>query len=97
MTTNGVKAPPRRVAAQMKPCARPTFSLGNQRLITPVEQGDEPASPTPNMKRMTSSEAKPPAKPVRQVNADHQSTISVSTLRWPWRSPKAPIGICISP
>ena len=51
--------------------------------MTPVEQGDEPASPMPNMKRMTSSDAKPPASPVKAVKADHHSTMAASILRCP--------------
>ena len=97
MTTNGVKAPPIREAAHTYPCALPTSPFSNQRLMTPVEQGDEPASPMPNMKRMTNSEARPPASPVNAVNSDHHSTMTARILRCPSRSPKAPMGICIKP
>jgi len=65
--------------------------------MTPVLQGDEPASPMPNMKRMASSDNSPPAIPVNAVNSDHHSTMAASILRWPKRSPSHPIGICIRP
>ena len=51
--------------------------------MTPVLQGEEPASPMPNMKRMTSSDSSPPAMPVNAVKADHHSTMAARMLRCP--------------
>jgi hypothetical protein len=55
--------------------------------------GKAPASPAPKRNRVTRSERKPMARPVMEVNADHQSTMRVSTRRGPMRSPSAPVGI----
>ena len=55
--------------------------------------GKAPASPAPNRNRITTSDAKPRAAAVSIVNADHQSTIRVSTLRGPFTSPSHPDGI----
>ena len=55
--------------------------------------GKAPASPAPKRNRVMTSDEKPSAAPVSIVNADHQSTIRVSTRRGPVTSPSQPDGI----
>jgi hypothetical protein len=86
-------APPRRVPMKITPCALPRSAIGNQLAKLREMLGKAPASPTPNRKRTTSSEAKFHAAPVIIVNADHHRTIRVSTLRGPVMSPSQPLGI----
>src|SRR6185369_4540279 len=86
-------APPTRLAAQTAPCARPRSALGNQRAIAPEAFGYAPASPAPNRNCVTINCTYPVAAAVAAVNADHHTTIRVSTRRWPTRSPEAPDGI----
>jgi hypothetical protein len=54
--------------------------------------GKAPASPTPKRNRIATSDWNPCAAPVSIVNADHQSTIRVSTRRGPRTSPSHPEG-----
>ena len=66
---------------------------GSQADSMRVRLGKQPASPAPNMKRITHSDARFHAAPVRAVNTDHSSTSWVSTRRTPNLSPNRPMGI----
>ena len=54
-TSTGVRAPPTRLAAQTKPCARARSVGGNHRPMLPDAFGYAPASPAPNRKRVVTS------------------------------------------
>jgi len=73
--------------------ARPCSDGGNQRETARAMFGKAPASPAPNRNRISSNDRKPAAAPVSAVNADHQSTIRVSAILAPKRSPSHPLGI----
>src|SRR5262245_16757060 len=73
--------------------ARPCSRCGNQRETARAVFGKAPASPAPKRNRMTSSDLKPEAAPVKAVNADHHNTIRVKANRAPNRSPSQPLGI----
>ncbi len=77
----------------MMPWARVRSGLVNQSVNALVKFGKHPASPAPNMKRVTHSEAKFQAQPVAAVKTDHHSTTRMSTLRGPSQSPSRPPGI----
>ena len=91
--SGGASAPPSRVPMKITPCALPRSAVGNQFEKLFEMFGKAPASPTPNMKRTTSSETKFQAAPVSMVKADHHRTMRVSTLRGPVTSPSQPLGI----
>ena len=82
-----------RVPMNTQPCATPRSATGNHFAKLREVFGKAPASPTPNRKRATTSDAKFQARPVAAVNADHQRTMRVSTLRGPMTSPIQPLGI----
>src|SRR5262249_56396984 len=73
--------------------ARPCSRCGNQRETARAMFGKAPASPAPKRNRMTSSDLKPEAAPVKAVNADHHNTTRVKSNRAPNRSPSHPLGI----
>src|SRR5215468_7961006 len=73
--------------------ARPCSRSGNQRETARAMFGKAPASPAPKRNRMTSSDLKPEAAPVKAVNADHHNTTRVKANRAPNRSPSHPLGI----
>ena len=58
-----------------------------------VRFGKHPASPTPNRKRVTTSDNQLHTQPVAAVKNDHHTTMRISTLRAPMRSPSQPPGI----
>ena len=70
------------------PCARTRSCSGSQVVKALVRFGKQPASPAPKRKRVTTSETKFQAQPVAAVKKDHQSTMRMSTLRGPMRSPR---------
>ena len=91
-TASGVSAPPHRALSHRMPCAR-TRSLSGSQVVKALERlGKQPASPAPNMKRVTVSETKLHAHPVAAVKQDHHSTMRSSTLRGPIQSPRNPPG-----
>ena len=57
VTSSGVKPPARLVPMKKKPCAVPRSDTGNQREMVRAALGQQPASPAPKRKRVTSSEA----------------------------------------
>src|ERR1019366_7683653 len=89
----GVNAPDQRALSHMMPCARTRSFSGSQVVKALVTLGKQPASPAPKRKRVTVSERKFQAHPVAAVKKLHHSTIRVSTLRGPRRSPRYPPGI----
>src|SRR5213080_1756228 len=92
-TSAGANAPPRRPLIQTIPCPKPRSTVGIHRESTLVALGYVPASPAPKRNRTVSRVAKWCTRPVRVVNADHQRTILVMTLRGPIVSPSQPLGI----
>ena len=92
----GVTAPPQRAAIHMIPCAR-TFSCGwSQVLKALVRFGKQPASPAPKRNWLIHSDVKLHIMVTDAVKQDHHSTIRISTLRAPSRSPIHPLGISAS-
>ena len=65
---------------------RAFLNLGKNRMMTNLlclrEYGTEP-----RLNLITAASV-----PVKVVKTDHQTTMRVSTLRWPMRSPRAPVG-----
>src|SRR5713101_6580335 len=92
-TRRGVNAPPQRAAIHRMPCAFTLSSGGSQVVKDLVKLGKQPASPAPNINRVVTMEAKFQAHPVAAVKNDHHTTIRISTLRAPKRSPRYPLGI----
>src|SRR6266852_8270656 len=92
-TIGGVNAPPQRADIQRIPCALVLSSGGSQVVKALVRLGKQPASPAPNINRVIAMEVKFQAHPVAAVKNDHQTTIRISTLRAPKRSPRYPLGI----
>jgi len=92
-TSRGVNAPPHRALIHMIPCARVRSALGSQSVKALVRFGKHPASPAPNMNRVTHSDQKLQTLPVAAVKNDHQRTTRMSTLRGPSQSPRKPLGI----
>ncbi len=88
----GVAVAPSAWPMQTAPIARPRCAAGNQRETVEALFGIAPASPAPKSIRTTKSEAKPTVAAVSIVKADHQSTMRVSALRVPKRSPNQPVG-----
>ncbi len=75
------------------PCARTRSARGSQMVKAFVKLGKQPASPAPNSVWVVNSDAKFHVAPVMAMNADHQITIRISTLRGPIQSPRNPLGI----
>src|SRR5438094_9603957 len=92
-TSSGVNAPPQRAAIHKMPCAFTRSSGGSHVVNDFVRLGKHPASPAPNINRVTTMEGKFHAHPVAAVKNDHHTTIRIRTLRAPSRSPKYPLGI----
>src|SRR5262249_22240436 len=90
--TGADSMPPKRDPRNITPFARPRSTTGNQRENVRATFGKAPASPAPNRNRMATNEFKPRAAPVNIVNADHQTTMRVSTRRGPLTSPSQPEG-----
>src|SRR5579862_6802844 len=82
-TSTGVNAPPQRAKVHMMPCALACSTGGSQVENALVRLGKQPASPTPNRKRVIHIVVKLRIAPVSAVNADHHSTIRIRTLRGP--------------
>src|SRR5262249_52316046 len=93
IASGGARAPPNRVAIKMMLWARPRSSAGNHCEKLRDVLGNAPASPAPKRNRNASKERKFHANPVAIVNADHQRTMRVRTLRGPMVSPSHPLGI----
>src|SRR5215470_18846366 len=93
IASGGASAPPNRVAIKMMLWARPRSSAGNHCEKLRDVLGNAPASPEPKRNRNPSKERKFHANPVAIVNADHQRTMRVRTLRGPMVSPSHPLGI----
>src|SRR5215212_3352003 len=91
-TMKGVAVAPSAWPMQTAPIARPRCAAGNQRETVEALFGIAPASPAPKSMRTTKSDAKPKVAAVSIVKADHQSTMRVSALRVPKRSPNQPEG-----
>src|SRR5712692_9975605 len=92
-TNSGVNAPPQRALNHISPTARLRSGRGSQLVNILVRFGKHPASPAPNRKRVTSSEARFQTQPVATVKKDHHSTTRINTLRGPILSPSQPPGI----
>jgi hypothetical protein len=90
--SGAVSAPPRREPKNSTPLAMPRSRAGNHCEKLRTALGNAPASPAPNRKRTASSERLPCTVPVSIVNADHHSTMRVSTRRGPMTSPSQPEG-----
>ena len=90
--SGAVSAPPSREPKNSTPLAMPRSCAGNQVAKLRTAFGKAPASPAPNRNLITTSDRSPCAAPVNMVNADHHSTIRVSTRRGPRRSPSQPDG-----
>ena len=91
----GANAPPQRPKAHISACALMRSPTGSQADSMRVRLGKQPASPVPNMKRITSSEPRFQAAPVNAVNSDHSNTTWVRMRRTPSLSPIRPMGISI--
>ena len=92
-TIKGVNAPPHRALNHKIPCALTRSITGNQFVKALAILGKQPASPTPNRNRQTTSDIKFQAQPVATVKIDHIPTTRMSTRRGPMRSPSQPPGI----
>src|SRR4029434_5872704 len=77
----------------MMPCARTRSRIGSQVVKALVRLGKHPASPAPKSARVTISDGRFQTQAVAAVKKDHQTTIRISTLRAPQRSPIQPPGI----
>ena len=82
-TSGVVAAAPRKLPTNVKLRARPWCEEGNQQEMLRAMFGKARASPTPNMKRTSSSDAKPAETLVSAVKTDHQMTMRASALRVP--------------
>ncbi len=96
ITIGGVTAPPSRAALCVTPCAMPRSLAGSQNVKARVAVGKAPPSPMPRMKRNTSSEAMPQAKPHRIVAIAQMMLSTASTRRGPNLSAHQPPMICIA-
>src|SRR6478735_394597 len=85
--------PPTRDPKNITPFALPRSLRGNHRERLRDMFGNAPASPAPNKNRVATSDRNPIAAPVSIVQADHHSTMRVSTRRGPAMSPSQPDGI----
>src|SRR6185312_12700856 len=93
MTSGGAAAAPMRLLMNTAPWAAPRSVNGNHLAKLREMFGYAPASPTPKRNLATRSDGKLQARPLAVVNADHHSTIRISVLRGPIRSPNHPLGI----
>ena len=91
--TGAVIAPPRRDPKNSTPLAMPRSRAGNHCEKLRTALGKAPASPAPKRNLMATSDLRPSAAPVSIVNADHHTTMRVSTRRGPITSPNQPDGI----
>jgi hypothetical protein len=76
--------------------ARALSGLGNTSATVTELAGEKLPSPTPNRKRITSSETNDQAMLVAPVNTDHMTMHSTTTMREPKRSESQPPASCIS-
>ena len=74
-------------------CARTRSFAGSQVVKVLVRLGKQPASPAPKKNCVITMERKFQVQPVAAVKKLHHSTIRMSTLRGPRRSPRYPPGI----
>jgi hypothetical protein len=76
--------------------ARARSGLGNTSATVTELAGEKLPSPTPNRKRITSSEANDQATLLAPVKADHMTMHGTTTMREPKRSDSHPPASCIS-
>jgi hypothetical protein len=74
---------PRNTVETRKDLARARSSLGKVSATVTELAGEKNPSPTPNIKRIASSEAKDQARPVKPVNTDQATTHETTTMREP--------------